>query len=77
MRNSLKIRRFAILSAVECHDGKEICPAQTNIVQHDSILFIVGAIHRTLPTVFKKLVVKFFVIVRLRPRVMAGIGIDC
>ena len=87
MRNSLKIRWFAILPAWTksitpappswlndgssnvpidedtscvsvltdcsvCHDDKEIRPARTkpsSIAKYDSILFIIGAIHRTLP----------------------------
>jgi len=47
----MKITKY--LPAVECHNAKEIRPARTkpsSIVQHDSILFIIGAIHRTLPT---------------------------
>ena len=39
------------LLAVKCHDGKDICPAHTkpsSVAWHDSILFIIGAIHRTL-----------------------------
>ena len=39
------------LAAVECHDGKEICPAATkpsSVVRHDLALLVIGANHRTL-----------------------------
>jgi hypothetical protein len=48
MRNGLKIRMFIILAALAQ-------PASTkppSIVRHDSIQFIIGAIHRTLPLIF-------------------------